>query len=193
MADIASEVNLSVGNLYFYFKNKDALFIAVLLEASKRSYAVLNAGYHSAKAKKASTQLEAMFTAYLDSRKKDAFYQEVFTDYISRVVGSSRSAHFMGITDRMKKSRDYAELQKIQWMPAGLIISVIQEGKSDGSITCSDSSLLIFVNIWAMMIGRDSIYFPELENGIPELGVPPLNLEAWGKSSLKMILSYLQS
>lgn len=42
MEDIAKEVELNRATLYLYFKNKDALFYAVVLRAVKKLYFITN-------------------------------------------------------------------------------------------------------------------------------------------------------
>lgn len=194
MADIASEAGLSVGNLYFYFKNKDELYITSALKASNIIYDAIIDGIKSVdKEANALDKIIGIFQGYQKVMQENSSYREVFTSYVSRVVCMSRSEQYQGITERMQESKDFEKLQEIQWKPAVKIITILQKGKMDKSITCQDSSMLMFTNLWAFMIGTDAIFFPELKEGIGALGIPPLNLEAWKASSLKMIISYLTS
>ncbi len=194
MVDIAQEVQLSVGNLYFYFKNKDELYISVILEASRRNITAIDNGLeHSAKDATGLDKILSVMEYYLDTMHSDLPFQEIFSSYISRVISMSRSQQYKGITERMKASKDFEELQRLQWTPATKLIVLIQEGKEDGSIGCKDSSLLIFTNIWAFSIGSDILFFPELKEGIPQFGIPKLDLDAWKKSNINMVKRYLQS
>ncbi len=194
MADIAREANLSVGNLYFYFKNKDELYVTSVLKSSTIIYDAINDGIKSVDKDAASLEkILGIFRGYQKVTQENSSYREVFTSYVSRVVSMSRSEQFQGITERMQASKDFSKLQEIQWKPAVKIITILQKGKIDKSITCKDSSMLMFINLWAFMIGTDAIFFPELQDGIGALGIPPLNLDSWKSSSLNMITSYLTS
>ncbi len=194
MTDIAKDSGLSVGNLYFYYKNKDDLYMAVVVKACESSIEVIEKTMQSDDSRNALEKVIAITSAYQEFIGQNFQLQEVLSTYISKIVTMYRGSHYQGITERMKESEYFKKMQQIQWQSALLFVELIRQGKKEGSIKTKDSSILVFLNLWTITVGFDKLYIPDF-NAIADknIQIPPIDTDLWRKGVLKMVRTYLEN
>ena len=120
IADVADEARLSRGLIYFYFKDKDALYLAIMLRATQtlyNSFVEATEGLKNGLAK-----IHALGRAYVDFHHKTPNYFDAMADFEARNIDISDPVK--GEMDCMLEGRKILEL----------MADVIREGMADGSI-----------------------------------------------------------
>ncbi len=191
--DIAKEAGVSVGIVYFYYKNKEELYLAVVLKAIELSVSVINEAKLELEHKNCLEQLMGIVKKYLAFSEQNFQFQEVISTYISLTLSMRKDSLFHGITEGMKSSPFFEKLQQNQWSPALLIMELIHNGQEEGSIENNDMPQLIFANLWALIIGFEKLYLPDFELVDKAVFIPKINSKHWKNSLLNMIHNYLKS
>ena len=120
MADVAKEARLSRGLIYFYFKDKDALYLAIMVRATQTLYEA----FEKATVGRANglEKVKAMGKAYVRFHYEKPNYFDAMADFESRTIDPE---------DISEGERDCLfEGGKV----LALMESVIIEGMKDGSI-----------------------------------------------------------
>ena len=120
MADVAKEARLSRGLIYFYFKDKDALYLAIMLRATQTLY---NA-FVKAIAGRANglEKIKAIGKAYVTFHYKTPNYFDAMADFEARTIVAEELSE--GEYECMVEGNRLLEL----------MASIIEEGIGDGSI-----------------------------------------------------------
>ena len=187
MEDVAKKAGISKGLTYFYYKNKEDLFMALT--------------------KKAFEQLKEEFRESLRAKGKNGL--EMITDLVQRIWSFSKAnpVYFQSILhflDLMKKytstqlksqinplildSIHFHKLLELQNEPTRLGIQMVSQGIKDGSIRPELQPEITFYTIWSMALGFEKMEGPITYEG-KETKVSP---EAWQRGYLKLIQEMLK-
>lgn len=187
MEDVAKKAGISKGLTYFYYKNKEDLFMALT--------------------KKAFEQLKEEFRESLRAKGKNGL--EMITDLVQRIWSFSKEnpVYFQSILhflDLMKKytstqlksqinplildSIHFHKLLELQNEPTRLGIQMVSQGIKDGSIRPELQPEITFYTIWSMALGFEKMEGPITYEG-KETKVSP---EAWQRGYLKLIQEMLK-
>lgn len=141
MGDIAEEARLSRGLIYFYFKDKDALDLAI----AQRSVELLRDLFRAAVARHETgiDKIQAIGEAYVDFFKTNPFYYEQFVRYEAREVA------FEDDPTATEQAYIHCGSELL-----GLMAEAIQAGIEDGSIRDDlGSPMKTAITLWGMTHG----------------------------------------
>lgn len=187
MEDVAKKAGISKGLTYFYYKNKEDLFMALT--------------------KKAFDQFKEEFRESFRSKGKSGL--EMITDLVQRiwVFAKEQPVYYQAILhflDLMKKythpklrheidplvldSIHFHKLLELHHEPARIGIQMVSQGIKDGSIRPELQPEITFFTIWSMIIGFEKMSGPvEYEN--KEIKINP---EAWQPGFIKLMQDMLK-
>ncbi|MCO5232540.1 MAG: TetR/AcrR family transcriptional regulator [Chitinophagales bacterium] len=157
MEHVAKEAGVSKGVLYFYFKNKEDLFMALihysLLKIHEYTLQILNA----VKNQKANEQIVAFLNFYFKLIEDYPELQYPISEYISMSHPSRQVGCETGITSGMRESKYYEEVLLAQFLTTSLLVGLIEKGQKEGSILNQTDAKIIFANLWSMMLGYEKL------------------------------------
>jgi len=187
MEDVAKRVGISKGLTYFYYKNKEDLFMALT--------------------KKAFDQFKEEFREVLRSKGKNGL--EMLTDLIEKIINfsSDQPVYYHAIVnflDVLKKYNDkslrkeidpmildsihFHKLLEIHHEPVKLGIQMVSLGIKDGSIRPELQPEITFYTVWSMIIGFEKMSGPVGFEG-KETKISP---EAWKLGYIKLMQEMLR-
>ncbi len=142
MADVADDARLSRGLLYFYFKDKDDLYIAI----TARAFEMLHRAFVAA-VEGRQTGLEkiaAIGRAYVSFYREQPQYFQAMADMEAREITMEAASSTENVAACLHEGECI-----LQFMA-----SVIQEGMADGSIRIDvGDPMLTAVNLWGFTHG----------------------------------------
>ena len=169
MIHVAKEAKVSKGVLYFYFTNKEDLYMALvhdcILKVDNYKELLLN----SVKEQNGKDQILVFLEFYFRMIEEQPEIQNPIIEYI-RMSHPSRQKEFeTGLTIGMKESEYFRKILNIQFKTTYSLAQVIEKGQKDGSILNNRDSKLIFATIWSMMLGYEQLsvaekYFQEVSS-----------------------------
>ena len=140
MADVAKEARLSRGLIYFYFKDKDALYLAIMLRATQVLYDAFVKAITGRET--GLDKVRAMGKAYVTFHYRTPNYFDAMADFESRTIDPE--AILEGERECLLEGRKVLELME----------SVIKEGMEDGSIRNDlDSPMETAICLWGFTHG----------------------------------------
>lgn len=153
MEDVAKKAAMSKGLVYFYFQNKDDLYMAITLKAFEIIIGdyqrILNENSH--KTGKEKTLL--ILKTYLDFSNNHYHYHETIFNYMSMVRSELHLKADGMFQSAIEDSLYYQKIKQIHNLPVSLVVGAIKEGMKDGSIKNTHNAQTIYVTLWAMVIG----------------------------------------
>ena len=187
MEDVAKRAGISKGLTYFYYKNKEDLFMALT--------------------KKAFDQFKEEFRESFRSKGKNGL--EMITDLVQRiwVFAKEQPVYYQAILhflDVMKKytnpklrheidplildSTHFHKLLELHHEPARIGIQMVSQGIKDGSIRPELQPEITFYTIWSMVIGFEKMSGP-IEFEGKETKISP---ESWQPGFIKLMQDMLK-
>ena len=150
MEEVAKEVGMSKASLYFYFKSKEELYMAI----TYRAFQLLNDTYYQI-IKETSELTGAdrvlkILEGYITFSEKHFFYHEALFDYLSLVRNLSEIS---GTEQEKVNSIYFQKIQDIHNLPVSIVVKEIEAGKADGSIKNPESAETIYLTAWAIVSG----------------------------------------
>jgi AcrR family transcriptional regulator len=164
--DVAREAGLSKGSVYFYFKNKEDLYMALIYHALQVQIQLDNSGEQDA----LHTILH-FIEAYFGFVESNPQIQAAITDYIALANPARQLATNHGLTVGMTSSQYYQKILDLQFTPAMMMMKVIMRGLEDGSIRNKADFNLIYATLWSMVLGYEKLsvaeqYFSQLKHPV---------------------------
>lgn len=162
MSHVAKAANVSKGVLYFYFKNKEDLYMALV------HYAILKLDDYtmllldSVQEQKGFDQIILFLHFYFRLIEEQPEIQNPIMEYIRMSHPSRQKDSETGLTKGMKESEYFSKILAIQFKTTYALSQVIEKGQKDGSIQNTTDSKLIFATIWSMMLGYEQLSVAEL-------------------------------
>lgn len=187
MEDVAKRVGISKGLTYFYYKNKEDLFMALT--------------------KKAFDQFKEEFREVLRSKGKNGL--EMLTDLMEKIINFSKEQPIyyyavVNFLDVLKKYNDSAlrreidplildsihfhKLLEIHHEPVKLGIQMVSLGIKDGSIRPELQPEITFYTVWSMIIGFEKMSGPVGFEGKET----KVSVEAWKIGYVKLMQDMLR-
>lgn len=194
MEHIAKEAGVSKGVLYFYFKNKEDLFMALvhysILKIHENTEQLLNA----IKDQNAREQIVIFLNFYFKMIEDYPELQHAITEYLSMSHPSRQIGFETGITTGMRESSYYQEILMSQFLTTSLLVEVIEKGQKEGSIHNQTDAKIIFANLWSIMLGYEKLsvadsYFKEImKDSISDFHI---DRHVWQKNIIETIKNIL--
>ncbi len=153
MEDVAKELGISKGTIYFYFASKENLYMAITYRAFQ---ALIDRFYESVEASKDEDGVEGvmgLMRTFMLFSESNFLYSEAMLDFIAFVRSTSDGALDGKITDAMKESSYYERVQDIKNIPISIFLKEIERGRNDGSILNKKKPELIYLYAWAGVLG----------------------------------------
>ena len=187
MDDVAKQSKISKGLIYFYFKNKEDLYMAVTKKAFDELKDVFKETV-KAKDRKGIDQVMDLFHNLLKfASEKKMFYESIL--------------HFMGIMDLYNHenlrsqidplildSTNFQKILEIQHESAKIGIQIISLGIQDGSMRPDLQAEATFYTVWAMMIGYEKLRGP-IAYEVKDIKI---SLESWKNGFQKLMYIMLK-
>lgn len=176
MMEVAKEVGVSKGTIYFYFDSKENLYMAITYRAFQGLIDLYNEVIMQNKDKSGLDSVMAGLRSYLEFCEENPLYSEVMLHYLAFVQSTDSGTIDDKLSAAMKDSIYFQKVHSIQSVAAKLIIGEISRGFSDGSIKGDMEPQFLFLNAWALTIG-----FQKLNNTIhsSKTTIMGINVDDW--------------
>lgn len=184
MEDVAREAGFSKGSVYFYFKHKEDLYMALIYHALQLQIAFHEEQFELHKGKTGLQIILNFIEAYFEFVEQNQQIHSAITDYINLAnPGRQQSDHY-GLTDGMTSSAYYHKILNIQFTPAMMMLKVILQGVEDDSIRNKADFSLLYVTLWSMVLGYEKLsdaerYFSKAQH--PVMSYFSIDRQAWKK------------
>ena len=187
MEDVAKKAGISKGLTYFYYKNKEDLFMAL----TKKAFEQLKEEFRESLRAKGKNGLE-MLTDLVQriwkfSKEQPVYYQSIlhFLDLMKKYTSPELKKQ---INPLILDSIHFYKLLELQLDPIRLGIQMVSQGIKDGSIRPELQAEITFYTIWSMTLGFEKMEGP-ISFESKETKVSP---EAWQRGFLKLMQDMLK-
>lgn len=157
MEDVAQEVGVSKGTVYFYFKSKENLYMALTYTAYKsfidHHYELLE----SLDDKNGFESLIAFFDMCLNFAEKNHYQYDLIIQYINLIRSSAISSEEPQSVANLRSSIYFRKIQDIQYIPLNIVVEKIKEGQKDGSILNHRNPAMLYLTLWSIILGFSSL------------------------------------
>ncbi|HLW18846.1 MAG TPA: TetR/AcrR family transcriptional regulator [Cyclobacteriaceae bacterium] len=174
MDDVAKKAKMSKGLIYFYFKNKEDLYMAVTAKAFEQLTAVFKET-QKVKDRKGMDLVFDLVDNFLAFTKENRMYHEAIMNFMGLVALYNDDRLRTQIDPLILESSNFEKLLTIHHEPAKLGAQIISLGIEDKSMRADLNPETAFYTIWSLMIGFERLSGPldYLQKGT---GVKP---ESW--------------
>lgn len=175
MEEVAQAAGMSKPSLYFYFRSKEELYMAITYRAFQllidTYYQIIRETSQLTGAERVTKILEG----YMTFSERHFFYHEALFDYLSLVRNMNKVE---GTEQEKVQSIYFQRIKDIHNLPVSIVVKEIEAGKSDGSITNPESAETIYLTSWAIVAGyiKLSIY-----GGSDRSSLHHVSLKEWKK------------
>jgi AcrR family transcriptional regulator len=187
MEVVSKKAGISKGLTYFYYKNKEDLFMAL----TKKAFEQLKDEFRDSLRSKGKNGLE-MLTDLVQriwkfSKEQPVYYQAIlhFLDLLKKYTSPELKSQ---INPLILDSIHFHKLLEIHLEPTRLGIQIVSQGIKDGSIRPELQPEITFFTIWSMVLGYEKMEGPITFEG-KETKVSP---EAWQRGFLKLMQDMLK-
>ena len=161
MEHVARQAGLSKGILYFYYKNKEDLYMALVYHALLEFIAFHERSLQKHMEENGLNRIMYFIRDYFDFVDSHPYLHAAITDYIHMANPSRQLASEAGLTEGMKASKYYKLTLKDQLTPALMLFEVINKGRIDGSIKNKGDYKLLYATLWSLIMGYEKLSVAE--------------------------------
>ncbi|MEP7268729.1 MAG: TetR/AcrR family transcriptional regulator [Saprospiraceae bacterium] len=190
MDDVAKEVNMSKGSIYFYFQSKENLYMAITYRGMHKLNDLMYTSINEHKNENGAQSVVGLLEIYLDFAEDFPLYIECLLNYMAINRSSSSGMDEARMTEAMKESIYYLKIQDIQNVPITLAIKEIERGKYDGSVKNKNKPELLFITAWATIVGYLKV---TNASGKHRTTLLKINKSEWKNYVLKVMRLQLES
>ena len=177
MLDIAKKARLSKGLVYFYYKSKEDLYMAVVYNACKLNIEFYEKTLAKKKDGTALDKLLFLVRSYFSFGKEYPFFQEAISTYLSIMNPSKKIASGVDISDKLRESPHFEKINNLQMQPLNILLNLFEEGKKDGSIKTNLDPVFLYMTIWSLMIGYEKLSSDYHEKNVTNMHSSFYNLD----------------
>jgi len=187
MEDVAKKAGISKGLTYFYFKNKEDLFLALTKKAFDQFKDEFREIYR-AKGKNGLQMIQDLVVEIHDFAKNNQVYYDAIINFLDVIKKYNNPILRATINPLILESVQFQKLLEIHHEPSKIGIMMISQGIKDGSIRPELQPEITFYTIWSIIIGSEKI------NGLIEFEgkETKINPESWQSGILKLIQDMLK-
>jgi len=159
MDDVAKQAKMSKGLIYFYFKNKEDLYMAV----TKKAFEQLNAVFKDTLKSKDKKGLDLIFDLinnFLEFASEHRMYHEAIMNFMGLVTLYNDEKLRKQIDPLILESKNFENLLEIHHEPARLGAQIISQGVEDKSMRPDLNPEVTFYTLWSLMIGFERLSGP---------------------------------
>ena len=158
---IAKKAKLSKGLLYFYYKSKDDLYMAVILHAIKRTIEFHKHVLENNEEKCGLDRLMDLLDQHFVFSHDFPYHQDAISTFINMSNPLKPDKGKMSLTRGMKESPYYEQVMTLKFEPFTLITQALIQGKNDGSIKTELPPIYLYLSIWSLLIGYEKLSVAE--------------------------------
>lgn len=167
MIHIAKEAKLSKGLIYFYYKSKDDLFMAVILNAIKRT-----TQFHKDELAKNQDwsgleRIMSLLENYFKFIAEFPYYQDAISNFIGMLSPLKSEKNKSRLTKGMETSPYYEQITNLKFEPFLILTQAMIQGKQDGSIKTNLPPMYLYLSVWSLMIGYEKLSQNENDEAFP--------------------------
>lgn len=187
MEDVAKEAGISKGLTYFYFKNKEDLYLALTKKAFDQFKDVFREVYRL-KGKSGLELITELVIKVKEFAENNQVYYDSIIDFLDLMKKYNNPETREQINPKILESVHFQKLLDIHHEPAKLGVMMISQGIKDGSIRPELQPEITFYTIWSMIIGYEKMRGPIAYEG-KEIKI---NDENWEPGFLKLLKDMLK-
>ncbi|RPA69236.1 TetR/AcrR family transcriptional regulator [Cyclobacteriaceae bacterium YHN15] len=187
MDEVAKTAGISKGLTYFYFKNKEDLYMAV----TKKAFDELKGVFREIikmKGKSGLQMLTDLTHLYFDFASKNRMYNDAILNFMGIMQLYTDNLTKSQIHPLILESDHFQKLLEIHHDCGRLGIQMVSHGIKDGSIRPELQPEVTFYTIWAMIIGYERLTGPV---GFEEKEIK-IHLDNWKPGFVKLMQDMLK-
>jgi len=187
MDDVAKQAKMSKGLIYFYFKNKEDLYMAV----TKKAYDELRNVFKETakpKDKKGMDVVMDLVNNFIKFTSENRMFHEAIMNFMGIITLYNDEKLRSKIDPLILESANFQKLLEIHQDPAKIGTQIINLGMQDGSMRSDLQPEATFYTVWTMMIGFERLRGPIEYKGKEE----KMSSESWKKGFFKLLYIMLQ-
>jgi AcrR family transcriptional regulator len=171
MDDIAAAAGITKVTLYSYFQSKENLYMAITYQAMLALNNVYKGAIEQNAGKSGLESTLALLKTFMEFCENNYFYSEVLLEYFSIVRSTSAGKIEDKLTEAVKDSPYFRQLQELHNLPFKWTVKEIERGKKDGSIKTKLDSMLCTLHGWTTVVGYVKILSASGANASPLFNV----------------------
>lgn len=187
MEDVAKKAGISKGLTYFYYKNKEDLFMAL----TKKAFDQFREEFREVLRTKGRNGME-MITDLAEKvilfSKNYPVYYEAILNFLDVLKKYNHASLRKEIDPLILDSIHFHKLLEIHHEPVRMGVQMISQGIKDGSIRPELQPEITFYMIWGMLIGYEKMVGPVMYEG-KESKVSP---DAWKPGFIRLMQDMLR-
>ncbi len=183
MENIADNIGISKGLVYFYFNSKENLYMALTFQAMRTMNDMFYSVLQENQDKNGLDSTMVLAEAYIDFLEKHPFYLELLLNYTSLVRSSNQKNN--QLSDAMKNSIYFRKIKDIHNIPITIFQEEISRGQSDGSIHNQRSPNLLYMTLWSLVVGFNQLKSAAAQNN--RMTMYQINLKEWKNYIVEII------
>lgn len=187
MDDIAKSAGISKGLTYFYYKNKEDLFMAL----TKKAFDLFKEEFREVYLMKGTNGLEKLSELVIrvvEFAKKNQILYDSIIGFMDLVKKYNDEENRSSIDPFILESQHFQKLLEIHHEPAKFGVMMVSQGIKDGSIRPELQPEITFYTVWSMIIGFEKMLGPIGYEG-KEVKINPEN---WQHGFLKLLHDMLK-
>ena len=159
MEDVAKSAGISKGLTYFYYKNKEDLFMALTKKAFDQFKDEFRDVYRS-KGKSGLEMLSELLVKIVAFAKANQVYYDAILNFLDLLKKYNNPETRKLIDPKTLESAHFQKLLEVHHEPAKIGIMMVSQGIKDGSIRPELQPEIAFYTIWSMIIGYEKMLGP---------------------------------
>lgn len=190
MEDIAAQIGVSKGTVYFYFSSKENLYMAITYRAYEALIDLFHRTIFDNRNESGLDSVLAIMRAFMDFSESKYIYGEAMLNYYSFVRTTGQGKDGNKLTEGMKESLFYQKVMSIQSTPVEITVKEISRGIQDGSIRNGVKPQMIYLNAWALVIGFMKLNDTSVSN---KLTIMKIDVDEWKEYMLEECRNMIKS
>jgi len=187
MEDVSNKAGISKGLTYFYYKNKEDLFMALTRKAFDQFKDEFRDTYRS-KGKSGMEMILDLFDRILIFAKNNQVYYDSILNFLDLIKRYNNPETRKLIAPKTIESVHFQKLLEIHTEPAKFGVMIVTQGMKDGSIRPELQPEITFYTIWSMIIGYEKMLGPIEYEGKES----KLHQENWNLGFIKLLKEMLK-
>ncbi|WBL44679.1 TetR/AcrR family transcriptional regulator [Algoriphagus halophytocola] len=159
MEDVAKSAGISKGLTYFYYKNKEDLFMALTKKAFDQFKDEFRDIYRS-KGKSGLEMVSDLLVRIVQFARTNQVYYDSILNFLDLLKKYNNPKTRAQIDPKILESQHFQKLLEIHHEPAKIGIMMVSQGIKDGSIRPQLQPEITFYTIWSMIIGYEKMLGP---------------------------------
>jgi len=187
MDDVAKGAKISKGLTYFYYKNKEDLYMAV----TKKAFDELKGVFREVIKGKGKTGMEMitdLASSYIEFAQNNKMFNDAILNFMGIMNLYNQEETRTKINPLILESIHFQKLLEVQYDCGKLGIQMISQGIKDGSVRPELQPEITFYTIWTMLIGFERLNGPVGYEG-KEIKI---NSDNWKPGFIKLIQDMLK-